>query len=132
MKDGECQGGTAQGPRQPGHAHGRLAEGALAVERAFAGQAEVGPVEPAPQVHRLDHEVDPALEPTAGEGDQAPAQASRRARARQVANRHVQVALDDVREVGEVAVERLDHRRHPPLSAVRTRPRPPPARRADW
>ena len=104
---GEGEGRAAQRAGQPGDADGRLAEGALAVDGPFAGQAEVGPAEPFAQVDGLDDEVDPRLEPARGEGDQPAAQSPRRARAGEVADRDAQVALDDRGEVGEVAVERL-------------------------
>ena len=125
-------GSGTQRARQPGDADGRLAEGALAVEGPFAGQAEVGVPEPSFQLDRLDDEVDPRLEPPAGEGDQAAAEPAGGARAGEILDRDAQVALDDRREMSEVAVERLDHRGVGPfLRAVDGRA-PRSGRRAGW
>ena len=59
---GQGQGRAAERAREPGDADGRLAEGALGVDRPFAGQAEVGAVEPLGQLDGLDDQVDARLE----------------------------------------------------------------------
>ena len=53
---------------------GRLAECALSVDGPFAGQAQVGVLEPLGQLDRIDDELDAGLELAAGKSNESPAQ----------------------------------------------------------
>ena len=129
---GQCQHRTVERAREPADADGRLAEGALGVDGPFAGQAQVGILEPLGQLDGGDDQVDAGLELAVGERDESSAQAAGGARAGLILDRHAQVALDDRREVGQVAVERFDHLRAKPLFVGRRRPRLRAGRRGGW
>ncbi len=71
-RSGNGQGWTSQRVRQAGHTDGCLAEGALTIQSALTGETQVCGMQALAQVHGLDDEVDPTLEPSPGERHQPP------------------------------------------------------------
>ena len=126
--------GEGRNPHRTGQsadAHRRLAERALGVERAFAGQTKVGPPQVFCQLDRVDDELNAWLQRPSGEGDQTASQSSRRPRAgsrRLGAPGRVRRSSPGEPDCGRVP---RPSQASPPF-AVRTRPTPPWGRRADW
>ena len=88
--------GTAELPRLRDDRSGHLAVGALSVDASLSGNDQVGGARAVREPGGAHHELGPGAQLRVGEGDEPRAEATRRARARRVADVSPDEAFDDV------------------------------------